>query len=129
MTTQTEKDLRKLEKGLLKLRNNLKRADLDFTVQASINSTNPHVVIYAASMTAPAAGLAPLTFIASSTEALYEKIKAAQKHIDYDAVELAYHEAQIQSCNKTIEGHQDRIDELKNQEREEETVDATEEES
>jgi hypothetical protein len=132
-TNETVKDLRKIERAIGKLRNNLKRADLDFTVQVSIASTDPGVVRYAAQMTAPAIGLAPVTFIADTADQLVEKIKVATKNINYDAVEIAYHEAQIQSCERTIVGHKERIEEIKNRPEEEvteeETEDTTEEES
>jgi hypothetical protein len=76
-------------------------------------------------MTAPANGLAPVTFIAKTPEELIIKIKAATKHIDYDAVEVAYHEAQIEACKRTILGHEERVSVLKGdkQEKEEEKKD------
>lgn len=36
------------------------------------------------------------------------------KNIDYEKVEIAYHEAQIKACKRTIQGHEERIDEIKN---------------
>lgn len=120
-TKETVQDLRKIERAISKLRNNLKRADLDFTVQVSIASTDPGAVRYAAQMTAPAIGLAPITFIADTADELVEQIKFSTKKIDYAAVEVAFHEAQIQSCERTIVGHRERIEEIKNPPKDEES--------
>lgn len=122
-----EKNLRKAENAMVKLRNNLKRADLDYTVQASVSSVDPSVVRYAAQMTAPANGLAPVTFIADSPEALIEKIKLAQKNIDYEEVEKAYHAAQIEACHRTIEFHKERMERIDNPETEPADDDETKE--
>lgn len=102
--------LEKIEKVAYKLRNNMKRADIDFTVQVSRNTADPGTTRWALSMTAPANGLSPIVFIAYSPEELIEQIKSATKNIDYKAVEIAYHNAQIDACNRTIQGHQERIE-------------------
>lgn len=112
--TQTVDELQKVEAALVKLRRKMGRADINYTVQVSIASTDPRVVRYAAQMTAPADGLAPVTFIGDSADELVAKIKIAAKNIDYDAIEVAYHEAQIQSCERTIVGHKERIETIKN---------------
>lgn len=111
---QLDKDLQKLEKLAIKLVNKLKRRDLDYTIQASINSTDRTVVRYAVQITSPANGLMPITFIGLTPEELFDKIKVATKNIDYDKVEEAYHEAQILACERTIQGHKERIEEIKN---------------
>lgn len=111
MATAKE-ELQKAERAINKLRNKIKRADLDYTVQISISSVDPAKVRYAAQMTPPAQGLAPVTFIKDSAEELIEAIKAATKHIDYEQVEIAYHKAQMEACDRTKQGHQDRINEI-----------------
>jgi hypothetical protein len=108
----TVQELQKIEKAFVKLRNKLKRADLDYIVQVSINSTDPKTVIYAVQMTAPANGLSPIRILAKSAEELLTKIKAATEHIDEKAVEIAYHKAQMEACDRTKLGHQERIDEI-----------------
>lgn len=121
MSDVLAQNLRKVEKAMVKLKNNLNRADIDYTVQASISSTDPTVTRYAAQMTPPANGLAPITFIAASPEELVEKIKLAAKGINYKTVEIAYHKGQIEACKRTIQGHEERITEV-----EKEDDDATE---
>lgn len=111
-TTQTE--LKNIEKAVVKLVNKIKRADSDYTIQASINSTDKTVVRYAAQITTGANGLMPLTFISLTSSELIDKIKEATKNLDYDVVEKAYHEAQIVACKRTIQGHEDRIQEIEN---------------
>ena len=104
------KELEKVEKVAHKLRNNMKRADIDFTVQVSRNTADPGTTRWALSMTAPANGLSPIVFIAYSSEELIKQIKESIKNIDYQAVEIAYHNAQIEACNRTILGHKERIE-------------------
>ena len=111
MATARE-ELQKAEKAIVKLRNKIKRADLDYTVQISISSVDPTKIRYAAQMTPPAQGLAPVTFIKDTADELVEAIKSAAKHIDYEQVEIAYHKAQMEACDRTKQGHQDRIDEI-----------------
>lgn len=104
------KELEKVEKVAHKLRNKMKRADIDFTVQVSRNTADPGTTRWALSMTAPANGLSPIVFIAYTAEDLIKQIKASTKTIDYKAVEIAYHNAQIEACNRTIQGHKERIE-------------------
>lgn len=118
-TKGTSQELRQLEKAFAKLRNKLKRADLDFTVQVSISSTEPGKVYYAAQMTPPASNLAPIRMIAESAQELLAKIEVAVENIDYRAVEIAYHRAQMESCDRTKLGHQERIEELEAEQAEE----------
>lgn len=108
--TATE-ELNKIYRAMAKLKNNLHRADLDYTCQVSINTATQKIT-YAVSMTAPAEGLAPIMFLADTAEDLLTKIKTATKHINYDEVEKAYHRAQIVACENTIKGHEERLQEL-----------------
>lgn len=107
-----DQELKKIFRAFAKFRNNLKRADLDFTVQVSISSPDPKTVVYAAQTTQPANGLAPIRVIAYSADELIEKIKVASKNIDQRALEIAYHKEQMASCDRTKLGHQERIEEL-----------------
>lgn len=109
MADSTVKLIKDAEKAMVKLRNKLKRVDLNYTIQVSVNSTQPTKLSYAAQMSPPAEGLAPVTFIADSGEELIAKIKEATKHINYGEVEKAYHKAQIEACKRTIEIHEDRL--------------------
>lgn len=128
MSKTNEADLRKMDKEAQKLKRKLKRADLDYTVQISMNSSQPGEISYTLSMTAPAAGLAPIMFVTGSYERLVEYIQAAQKEFDAKTVERAYHEAQIAACERTIAGHRERLVDMEKEDEEEESDNGTEEE-
>lgn len=116
----TREDLQKIEKAIVKLRKKVGRFDINYTVQAAISSVDPTVVVYAAQLTAPADGLAPITFIGDKgLDDLLEQIKLTTKNVDYEAVEIAYHEAQIKACDRTKLGHEERIKAIQNPEPEE----------
>ena len=112
---QTVENLQKIEAAFVRLRRILGRVDVNYTVQVSIASTDPRTVRYAAQMTAAADGLAPITFIGNDADDLVTQIKAACKNIDRKAIEIAYHKAQIKSCERTIASHQAYIEELENE--------------
>lgn len=122
MADKITQNLQKIEELVVKLINKQPRKDLDYTVQASVNSTHPKKVTYAVQITPPAEGLAPVTFIKDSVDELCEAIKAATKHIDYKEIEKAYHKAQIEACKRTIIGHEERIAKLDEPEEELEDV-------
>lgn len=116
---ELELALRKVEKLLVKTKKKIGRFDLDYTVQASINSTKPKAVAYAAQLTPPSPNLAPITFIShTGTEDLMKQVSAFLEDVDQDKVEIAYHEAQIVACNNTIKAHQDMIEKVKNKKQE-----------
>lgn len=127
MSKDIGKNLHDAERAMNRLRNKFNKVDSDYVVQISISSVDPSTVKYAASLTAPANGLQPVAFIADSAQDLVKQIKAFTKSVDYKMVELAYHKAQIESCYRTIRGHEDRIKEL--EEEKEETDGDTEENS
>lgn len=112
--SQTTKDLQNIEKAVVRLRNKLNRVDINYNIQISISSTDPEHVTYAAQLTSPAEGLAPMTFIADSAEEIITQIKVTTKSINQEKVEIAYHKAQIKSCERTILGHEERIKAIEN---------------
>lgn len=111
---ETKKDLQKMERAIVRLRNKQNRSDLDYTVQISISSVDPGIVRFAAQLTAPAQGLQPVTFIGDSAVEITEQIKEYTKTFDDKKIEKAYHAAQIKACNRTIKFHEERIDAIDN---------------
>ena len=105
--------LRKIEVRLFKLIKKLKSGRLDYTVQVSIHSLRPTHVSWAAQVTEPAEGLAPLGFIADSAEQLLEQIEDFEKNNDRNKVEIAYHEAQVGNAKKAIDAHKEAIKQIK----------------
>ncbi len=123
--TLTDKQLRNIEKYVVKLKKKLNRTDLDYTVQTSINSTDPKQTNWAVQITPPAIGLAPITYIAKSPDELVAQLKVSIENIDYTAVEIAWHNAQIEACNRTIEFHTERIQRLESGEEDETSEETT----
>lgn len=105
--------LRKIEVRIFKLIKKLKAGRLDYTVQVSIHSLRPTHVSWAAQITEPADGLAPISFIRDSADELLEAIKEFEKSNDINAVEIAYHEAQIGNAEKAIDAHKNAIEQIK----------------
>ena len=126
MSKDIGKNLHDAERAMNRLRNKFNKVDSDYVVQISISSVDPSTVKYAASLTAPANGLQPVAFIADSAQDLVKQIKAFTKNVDYKMIEIAYHKAQIESCYRTIQGHEDRIKELEEEKEEEKNGDTEE---
>lgn len=113
MADKITNDLQKVERAMNKLKRKVKRADLDYNVQFSVNSVKPAHVVYTAQMTALAVGLRPATFISHvSVEDLIAQIKGFTDNLDWKKMEVAYHNGQISAAEKTIEGHKEAIEEV-----------------
>jgi hypothetical protein len=117
---KTENDLRRVERAMNKLKRKVKRSDLDYNVQFSVNAMKPSAVIYSAQMTPLAVNLRPATFISHvSVDDLVAQIEGFTNNLDWDKMEEAYHKGQINSAEHTIEGHKEALEELKNKDKEE----------
>lgn len=90
----------------------LGRADLEYTIQASISSIHPDKVVYCAQIEAPANGLAPLTWICDSKEELIKKLTLSEKGLDQKAIEKAYIEAEIKRAKEKQEFFEEKLLEL-----------------
>lgn len=104
-----EKNLEKARKILNKIIKKLGRNDLDWTVQLSINSTRPDRINYCAQIEAPANGLQPITWVKDSWKDLEESLLKAEKGLDQEAVEKAWHEAEIQRAKALIKYHEEAL--------------------
>lgn len=107
-----EKELKSARTLINRIIKNLKRNDLEWTVQASISSVHPDKVVYCAQIEAPANGLAPLTWICNSKEELIEKLTLSEKGLDQKAVEKAYLEAEIKRAKEKQGFFEDKLLEL-----------------
>lgn len=107
-----EKELKSARTLVNKIVKRLKRNDLDWTVQISINSTRPDRVNYCAQIEAPANGLQPITWVKESWSELEQALKLAEKGLDQDAVEKAWHESEIKRAEALINYHKEAIEAL-----------------
>lgn len=105
-------EMKKARNLVNKIVKKFNRNDLDWTVQVSINSTRPDRVNYCAQIEAPANGLQPLTWVKESFAELEEALELAEKGLDQDAVDRAWHEAEIQRAESLIKYHKQAIEEL-----------------
>lgn len=104
-----EKNLEKARKILNKIVKNLGRNDLDWTVQLSINSTRPERINYCAQIEAPANGLQPITWVKDSWEELEKSLKKAEKGLDAEEVEKAWHTSEIERAKALIRYHEEAL--------------------
>ncbi len=70
-------------------------------------------ISYAAQYSSPADGVAPLTFLKDSPEAVIDAIKKQIKEYSPELLEIAYHEAQANHAQNTSTSHQKIVEELK----------------
>ena len=118
MTDNIKQTILKAEKLAIKIKKKLNRNDVDFSVQVSLSSADPGKIYYALQLTPLADGTAPITFIKTDADKFIEAIEAQLENLDTEAVEVAYHEGQINHAKRTITFHQERIDEIKNEDKE-----------
>lgn len=109
MADNIKQTMQKAEKLAMKIKKKARRADVDYSVQVSMSSTDPGVIYYALQLTPLADGLAPMTFIKKTPEDLITAIEAQIDNLDEAYIEKAYHEAQITHAERTIKFHQERI--------------------
>lgn len=108
-----EKELKSLRNQVNKIIKNLNRNDLDWTVQFSINSTRPDRVNYCAQIESPANGLQPVTWVCKSLDELKAGLKTAEKSLDQDAVDKAWHESEIERAEALIKFHKEALEDGK----------------
>lgn len=99
---------RKLVNEIIK---NIGRNDIDWTIQVSMNSVRPENMAYCCQIEAPANGLQPITWVCKSWEELLEKLEFSSEHLDQEAVQKAWHEAEIERCKGLIKYHEEALKE------------------
>lgn len=112
MKDNIKQTIYEVEKLAIKLKKKVKRNDLEFTIQVSLSTVDPGQIYYSLRFTSMVDGVAPMTFIKKSPEDLVEALKAQLDNLDEEAVERAYHAAQIEHASRTITFHEERLEEM-----------------
>lgn len=121
MEDKVKKGLLEAEKLVQKIKKKVKRNDLDYTIQAVLDSTAPGVVRYAVRVTPINEAVAPMVFVGDTIQELHDKIKfRLDNGLDEKEIELNYHESMIKNIEKTIEFHKARVEELKEEDEQDE---------
>lgn len=78
--------------------------DLKYTAQIS-ETQDDEKPVYALQFTNVADNLAPVTFIDKKADGVINKAQAFLENMDYDTVEIKYHEAQAYHAQETAKHH------------------------
>ena len=105
-----QKEIKQARNLINKILKNLKRNDLDWTVQTSISSIAPDVTYYSAQIEAPAQGLQPITWVKSSADELIKALQISAENLNEEKVEEAYHKAEIQRAEALMKFHQEALE-------------------
>lgn len=107
--------LKKAYKLLKKITKKLGNSNLYFSAQIGVDSSkDERIPTYAAMIEAPAEGLEPIYFASLDKEEFLQKIEDfLNGKATVNNLAIAFHEAQIESNNRSIEHHQGKIDSLK----------------
>lgn len=110
------KDIKKLKVKINKILKNMKRSDLDWTIQTSVSSTEPNQLYYSALIASPNQSLQPITWVKKSYEELEEALETSAKVLDDKEVMKAYYKAEIQRAETLIKYYNDKTEALNSDE-------------
>ena len=96
-----------------KFKKQCKIKDLKYTAQIS-ESQDDDKPMYAVQFTNVGENLAPVTFIDKTPDAIIIKIQEFLKDLNYDIVEIKYHEAQAYHAQETAKRHLKLIEDIQN---------------
>lgn len=110
--SQFDKDVKKqmtlLQKQVKKILKNIKRPDLDYNIQISLDALHPSSPMYTAWIQPPAERINRLSWIGKDFDDLMKQLQGFE-HTDEFDVEIAYHGASIEACKQTIKHHESEI--------------------
>lgn len=104
--------LQEIQKRVVNILKKIKRPSLDYNIQFSLDCMNPTRVSYSVWIQPPAERINRLSWIGKDYDDLIKQLESFNEKTDEYTVEIAYHNAQIESCKETIKHHEDVIDEL-----------------
>lgn len=96
-----------------KFKKQCKIKDLKYTAQIS-ESQDDEKPVYALQFTNVGDNLAPVTFIDKTPDGVIAKVQDFLKDLNYDAVEIKYHEAQAYHAQETAKRHLKLIEDIQN---------------
>lgn len=94
-----------------KFKKKAKIKDLKYTAQISVSQDDDKPV-YAVQFTNVADNIAPVTFIDKAPDVVIGKIQTFLKDMNYDYVEVKYHEAQAYHAQETAKRHLKIIEDI-----------------
>ncbi|MBQ9160954.1 MAG: hypothetical protein IJ122_06500 [Methanobrevibacter sp.] len=101
------------EKLYKQFKKKAKIKDLKYVAQLS-KTQDDEQPVYAIQFSNIVDTIAPVTFIDKSDKEVLEKVKAFLETMDYDTVEMKYHESQAYHANETAKRHLKLAEEIKN---------------
>ena len=101
------------EKLYKKFKKKAKIKDLKYVAQLS-KTQDDEEPVYAIQFSNIVDTIAPVTFISKTPEETLEKVKAFIETMDYDTVEMKYHESQAYHANETAKRHLKLAEDIKN---------------
>lgn len=111
--SQFDKDVKKqmlaLQKQVKKILKNIKRPDLDYNIQISLDALHPDAPMYSVWIQPPAERINRLSWLGKSFDDLMKQLVDFEHTDEYD-VEIAYHGASIEACKDTIRHHESEIE-------------------
>lgn len=110
---KTLKDhLQLIQKEVVGILKKIKKPGLDYNIQFALDCMNPTRVSYSVWIQPPAERINRLSWIGKDFDDIIAQLQAFDAKTDEYTVEIAYHNAQIESCKETIKHHEDVIEEL-----------------
>lgn len=112
-----EKELRKSRKQIVDLLKKIKRGDLDWTIQVSLNSPEPDVIKYSAWIASPERNLfEDIIFSETSFEALWERIKKFSENVNVEEMNIMKYEELKRQKEAEVQRISEYLETLKNPE-------------
>lgn len=111
--------LKLLQDEVIKILKKIKKPGLDYNIQFSLDCMHPNLVYYSVWIQPPEQRLNRLSWVGKDFEDLIAQLRAFDEKTSEYTVEIAYHNAQIESCRETIKHHEEEIVKLVELEKEE----------
>lgn len=109
---ELKKHLQEIQKEVVGILKKIKKPSLDYNIQFSLDCMNPTRISYSVWIQPPAERINRLSWIGKDFDDLIQQLRSFDEKTDEYTVEIAYHNAQIESCKETIAHHEGEIEKL-----------------